>query len=82
LISRPHKAMILGTRAALELLGKGADKIVNAIQECRSSKIDILSTRPVNETQVKKAARKNIGIDVLSFIETDTRTGYRNATGN
>jgi uroporphyrinogen-III synthase len=36
----------------------------------QASKIEILSTRPVNETQVKKAARKNIGIDVLSFIET------------
>jgi uroporphyrinogen-III synthase len=36
----------------------------------QAPEIAILSTRPVNETQVKKALRKNIGIDVLSFIET------------
>jgi uroporphyrinogen-III synthase len=33
-------------------------------------KIEILSTRPVDAAQVKTALRRNIGIDVLSFIET------------
>lgn len=33
--------------------------------------IQILSTRPVSAALVKKAARKNMGIDVLSFIETN-----------
>lgn len=36
--------------------------------------IQILSTRPVSESLVKKAARKNIAVDVLSFIETSAVT--------
>ena len=34
-------------------------------------KARILSTRPINEQLVQKAATKNILIDVISFIETE-----------
>ena len=38
--------------------------------EMPKNKISILCTRPLNELLIDKAARKNIDIDVVGFIET------------
>jgi uroporphyrinogen-III synthase len=36
------------------------------------NKVTILSTRPLPESLIKKAMEKNIGIDTISFIETES----------
>ena len=36
----------------------------------QQNKISILSTRPIDAQLIKSAAKQNIDIDVISFIET------------